>query len=150
PDGYEHEQDAAGLSITNPGKIVAADPTQAEEVPTIPIDSMKLVASLKPVISIHSVGMTSIPDLPTPLITQPSEYERSLSEWLQIWWDGTRPGYLPLSLAPILLGTTLAWTQTVHAQTPLGQLKLGYLMGSIVIALLIQIAGHLINDYYDY
>jgi 1,4-dihydroxy-2-naphthoate polyprenyltransferase len=91
-----------------------------------------------------------MPNLPAPLVAQPAEYQRSLSEWVQIWWEGIRPAYLSLSLAPVLLGTTLAWTQTVHAQTPLGQLHLGYLIGSIVIALFIQIAGHLINDYYDY
>jgi 1,4-dihydroxy-2-naphthoate octaprenyltransferase len=150
PWDYEHEQDAASLGVTNPGKIVAADPIQAEDVPTIPIDSLELVASLKPAISVHCVDKTSLPNLPAPLVAQPSEYQRSLSEWLQIWWDGIRPGYLSLSLSPILLGTTLAWTQTVHAQTPLGQLDLAHLLGSIVLAFLIQIAGHLINDYYDY
>lgn len=147
---YGHEQDAASSSIINPSKIVAADPTQAEEVPTIPIASLELVASLQPAISVHSVGMTDFADLPTPLVVQPSEYQRSLGEWFQIWWDGIRPDYLSLSLLPILLGTTLAWTHTVNAQTPLGQLDLGHLIAGIVMALLIQIGGHLINDYYDY
>jgi 1,4-dihydroxy-2-naphthoate octaprenyltransferase len=147
---YEHEQDAAGLNITNSSKIVAADPTQADEVPTIPIDSMEIVAALRPAISVHSVDMTAFPNLTAPLVTQPAEFQRSLIEWVQIWWEGIRPAYLILSLAPVLLGTTLAWTQTVHAQTPLGQLHLNYLLGSMLIVLLIQIAGHLINDYYDY
>jgi 1,4-dihydroxy-2-naphthoate octaprenyltransferase len=150
PYNNEHEQDAADLSITNPGKIVAAEQKQAEDVPTIPIDSMEIIASLQPAISIHAIDMTSFPNLPAPLVAQPAEYQRSLREWVQIWWEGIRPAYLSLSLAPILLGTTLAWTQTVHAQTPLGQLHLSYLIGSMLIALLIQIGGHLINDYYDY
>ncbi len=150
PYDYEREQDAASSSITNLPKIVAADPIRAEEVPTIPINSMEVVASLQPAISVHSVDMTSFPNLPTPLVVQPTEYRHSLGEWCQIWWDGTRPGYLPLSLLPILLGTTLAWTDTVQAQTPLGQLDLGHMIGAIVMALLIQIGGHLTNDYYDY
>ncbi len=147
---YGGEQDAASSSITRTSKIVAADPIQAEEVPTIPIDSLELVASLQPAISVHSIDMTDFANLPTPLVVQPSEHQRSLGEWFQIWWDGIRPNYLSLSLLPVLLGTTLAWTHTVNAQTPLGQLDLGRVIAGIVIALLIQIGGHLINDYYDY
>jgi 1,4-dihydroxy-2-naphthoate octaprenyltransferase len=150
PYDYEHEQNAVSSSIPNSSKIVAADPVRAEEVPTIPINSMEVVASLQPAISVHSVDMTYLPDLPTPLVVQSSEYRRSLGEWCRIWWDGIRPGYFSLSLLPILLGTTLAWTHTVQAQTPLGQLDLGHMMGAIVMAFLIQIGGHLINDYYDY
>ena len=147
---YGDEQDAAGSSITHTSKIVAADALQAEEVPTIPIDSLELVASLQPAISVHSIDMTDFANLPMPLVVQPAEHQRSLGEWLQIWWDGIRPNYLLLSLLPVLLGTTLAWTHTVSAQTPLGQLDLGRGIASIVIALLIQTGGHLINDYYDY
>jgi 1,4-dihydroxy-2-naphthoate polyprenyltransferase len=147
---YGDEQDATSSNIINPSKIVAADLIQAEEVPTIPIESLELVASLQPAISVHSIEMTDFADLPTPLVVQPSEHQRSREEWFQIWWDGIRPHYLPLSLLPVLLGTTLAWTYTVSARTPLGQLNLGRAIASIVIALLIQIAGHLINDYYDY
>lgn len=147
---YKQEQDTVDFSKTNPSKIVAADQTQAEEVPTIPIDSLELVASLRPAVSVHSVEMASFPNLPMPLVAHPLEHQRGLSEWWQIWWDGIRPRYLTLSLSPVLLGTTLAWTHTVQAQTPLGQLDLRYLIGSIMIAFLIQIAGHLINDYYDY
>jgi 1,4-dihydroxy-2-naphthoate octaprenyltransferase len=150
PYDYEYEQDVANSSITGPPKIVAADPVRAEEVPTIPLASMEATASLQPAISVHSVDMTDIPNLPAPLVVQPSEYRRSLSEWCRIWWAGIRPGYLSLSLLPILLGTTLAWTHTVQAQRPLGQLSLGQMIGAIVMALLIQIGGHLINDYYDY
>jgi 1,4-dihydroxy-2-naphthoate octaprenyltransferase len=146
----KHEQDAAGLSITNPSKIVAAQSIQAEDVPTIPIDSLEILAALRPEISVHSVDVTEFPNLPTPLVAQPSEYRRGLGERCQIWWGGIRPGYLSLSLLPILLGTTLAWTHTVNAQTPLGLLNLKHLIGSIVTVFLIQIGGHLINDYYDY
>jgi len=147
---YDHEQDATSSSTTNPGKIVAADSLQAEDVPTVPIDSLELVASLQPAISVHSVDMTPFPNLPAPLVGQSSEQERSLSEWLQIWWDGIRPNYLSLSLLPILLGTTLAWADTVHPQTPLGRLDLNRLVGCVVLVMLIQIGGHLTNDYYDY
>src|SRR5579864_100156 len=147
---YGREQDVANSSIINPSKIVAADPTRAEQVPTIPIASMELVASLQPAVSVHSVDVTDFANPPTPLVVQSSEYQRSRGEWFQIWWDGIRPDYFSLSLLPILLGTTLAWTRTVSAQTPLGRLDLGHLIAGILMALLIQSGGHLINDYYDY
>ena len=72
PHDYDHKQDAAGLSITNTGKIVAADPIQAEEVPTIPIDSLEIVASLQPARSVHSVESTSFPNLPAPRVAHSS------------------------------------------------------------------------------
>jgi 1,4-dihydroxy-2-naphthoate octaprenyltransferase len=147
---YKDEQDAANLSITNPSKIVAAHSIQAEDVPTVPIDSLEIMAALRPEVSVHSVDMAHFPNLPTPLVVQPFEHRRGLGEWCQIWWDGIRPGYLSLSLLPILLGTTLAWTHTVKAQTPLGLLNLKHLIAIILTMFLIQIGGHLINDYYDY
>ena len=146
---YKNEQDATVSGVTTTSKIVAADPILAEEVPTIPIDSLELVASLQPAISVHSIDITYFPHLPAPLVVQPSECRRGFGEWLQIWWDGIRPGYLSLSLLPVLLGTTLAWTHTVNAQLPLGQLDLNRLIGSLLTAILIQTGGHLINDYYD-
>jgi len=147
---YERKHNGTGPSVTNRSKIIAADSIKAEEIPTIPIDSLELVTSLQPTINIHSIDIASFRNLPTPLVVQPSEYRRSLSEWFQIWWEGIRPGYLSLSLLPILLGTTLAWTHTVNAQAPLGRLNIGHMIGGIVVASLIQIGGHLINDYYDH
>jgi 1,4-dihydroxy-2-naphthoate polyprenyltransferase len=146
----EHEQNGVSSNTTNTSRIVAADAIQAEEVPTVPIDSMELVEALQPEVNVRSVDATYLPNLPTPLVVQTSEYRRGLGEWIQIWWDGIRPAYLRLSLLPILLGTALAWTHTVTNQSPLGQIHLKQFIGGIVIAFFIQVGGHLINDYYDY
>jgi 1,4-dihydroxy-2-naphthoate octaprenyltransferase len=51
---------------------------------------------------------------------------------------------------PILLGNVLAWTQTFSNKTPFGSLRLSSFIATIVVALLIQMGAHLINDYYDY
>ena len=150
PYDDEHERTSIGSNTTNTSRIVAADAIQAEEVPTVPIDSMELVEALQPEVNVRSVNSTYLPNLPTPLVAQTSEYRRGLGEWIQIWWDGIRPAYLRLSLLPILLGTALAWTHTVTNQSPLGQLHLKHAIAGIVIAFLIQTGGHLINDYYDY
>jgi 1,4-dihydroxy-2-naphthoate octaprenyltransferase len=146
----EYEQGTISSNVNNISKIVAADAIQAEEVPTIPINSMMLVEALQPEVNVRSVDSNYLPNLPTPLVVQPSEYRRGLGEWFQIWWDGIRPTYLHLSLLPILLGTTLAWTHTVTDRVPLGQIHLKHAIIGIVLAFLIQIGGHLINDYYDY
>ena len=148
----EYEQEARSISIqqSHVAKIIAADTRQAEEVPTIPIDSMELVNTLQPEISVHAVSTTYLPNVPTPLVAQPFEYQRSPGAWIQIWRESLRPGYLPLSLMPLLLGTTLAWSQTVSAKMPLGVFHLRYLLVGLFCVLLIQFGGHLLNDYYDY
>lgn len=83
---------------------------QAEHVPTIPLNSLQIINALEPEIAVRSVAITRSVRLPTPLVSPPpAEYRRSLSQWLQLCWEGIRPAYLPLAIMPALLGSTLAW-----------------------------------------
>src|SRR5712671_2714409 len=81
--------------------IVTADSVQAEEVPTIPLSSLQTLSTLQPEVSVRSVAATKSVRLPTPLVVQPSEYRRSLGEWMQVWWEGMRPGYVLLAIMPV-------------------------------------------------
>ena len=130
--------------------IVTADSVLAEEVPTVPIGPLEVITALEPEVSVHSVAAMRAINSPVPLVVQPSEYRRSSGEWLQIWRDGLRIYYLPLSFMPVLLGSVLAWTQTFSAQTPLGRFHLTHFLASLAAAALIQLGAHLINDYYDH
>lgn len=131
-------------------KIVTTEEVQAEEVPTLPLGPMQAVSTLEPEIAVRSVASTSVVSMPEPLVVQPSEYHRSLGEWVQIWKDGIRPAYLPLSLMPALLGSVLAWTPTMTTRNPFGSLHLLPFIGTILAVLLLQIGANLLNDYYDY
>ncbi|GCE05044.1 1,4-dihydroxy-2-naphthoate octaprenyltransferase [Dictyobacter aurantiacus] len=131
-------------------QVVTADRVQAEEVPTIPIGSLQTISTLEPEVSVHSVASMRAVGMPAPLVVQPSEYRRGISEWLDIWRDGIRLNYLPLSLMPILLGTALAWTQSVTPDKPLGQLDIVHFVMALVAAAILQIGANLINDYYDH
>src|SRR5437879_6229970 len=104
----------------NSPHVVTAESVQAEEVPTIPLGSLQTLSTLQPEVSIHALNSISSMAVPAPLVAQQSEYHRGIGEWLQIWWDGIRPGYLPLSLLPIVLGSVLAWTQSISVSTPRG------------------------------
>src|SRR5947209_19530466 len=108
----------------NSPHVVTAESVQAEEVPTIPLESLRTLSTLEPAVSVRSVEATRSVRLPAPLVNHPSEYRRSLGEWLQVWWEGTRPGYLPLAIMPVLVGSTLAWAQSVSPGTPLGNFHL--------------------------
>lgn len=130
--------------------IVTADSVQAEEVPTIPIGSLETISTLQPEVTVHAVNTTRTVSIPTPLVVQPEEYRRSLGEWLQIWRDGMRTAYLPLPLMPVLLGSALAWTQTVTTKTPLGQFHFTHFFAAIIAVFLLQWGANLVNDYYDY
>ncbi len=130
--------------------VVAADSVQAEEVPTIPLGSLQTINSLQPEVSVHSVASTRTVGVPVPLVVQPSEYRRSLGEWFQVWWDSIRPAYLSLSLIPLIVGSILAWTQTISAKTPLGHFHTNHFIGMLLAIVLLQIGAHLVNDYYDY
>ncbi|MBL7979611.1 MAG: 1,4-dihydroxy-2-naphthoate polyprenyltransferase [Bacteroidetes Order II. Incertae sedis bacterium] len=61
---------------------------------------------------------------------------------IHIWWEAIRPKTLPAALAPVLIGTTMAWSDGLfHAPS------------AIVAALgavLIQIGTNLTNDYADF
>lgn len=131
-------------------RVVTADSVEAEEVPTIPLGSLQQLSALQPEVSVHSVAATQSVSIPAPLVVQPSEYRRSISEWLQLWWDGLRPAYLPLALMPLFLGHVLAWSQTVSTQKVFGSFHLTHFIGSIVAVVLLQLGANLINDYYDY
>src|SRR3989440_3992443 len=134
----------------NSPHVVTAESVQAEEVPTIPLGSLQTLSTLEPAVSVRSVEATQSVRLPAPLVVQPSEYRRSPGEWLQVWWEGMRPGYLPLSIMPVLVGTTLAWTQSVSSSTPLGHFRLLHFIAVLAAVIALQVGANLVNDYYDY
>lgn len=138
------------MNVITSTQIITPDTVQAEEVPTIPLGSLQTVSSLQPEVSVHSIASPQSARLPAPLVVQPSEYRRSFGEWLHIWWDGMRPAYLPLSLLPVLLGTTLAWTQTITAKTPRGEFHPTRFIVTLAAVICLQTGAHLVNDYYDY
>src|ERR1700730_517869 len=152
-----HNRDATEDTPSHPrmkavtsAQIVTAESVQAEEVPTIPLGSMQTISELQPEVEVHSVISTQSVRLPTPLIVHPAEYHRSFAEWLRIWWNGMRPGYLPLSLMPVLVGSVLAWTQSITSKTPRGDFHPQRFLALIFTVLFLQIGAHLVNDYYDY
>jgi 1,4-dihydroxy-2-naphthoate octaprenyltransferase len=144
------EQEIPQPKIASATQVVTADFVQAEDVPTIPIASLQTISSLQPEISVHSVASTHAVSLPSPLVAPPTEYQRGLKEWMQIWLNGTRLNYLPLSLSPILLGSVLAWTSTIVPKKPFGSFHLVHFLGTIVFVILLQVGAHLVNDYYDF
>lgn len=147
----QHNDDIISTSqATTSTHIVTAESVQAEEVPTVPIGSLQTISTLQPEVSIHPVAATQTVSVSRPLVAQQSEYHRSLNEWIQVWWDGLRPAYLPLSLLPVLVGSVVAWTQTVSAKTPLGHFHFTHFIVILVAVALIQAGANLINDYYDY
>ena len=131
-------------------KIVTAPSVQAENVPTIPLGSLQTISALEPEIAVRSVATTRSVQLPTPLVSQPTEYRRSLIEWLQVFWDGIRPIYLPLAIMPVLLGSALAWLQTLSPQTPFGHLRLLQFIAALCAVIALQMGANLVNDYYDF
>lgn len=139
-----------GTRTASSSKIVTADTVEAEEVPTIPLDSFQAVNALQPEIAVHSLSSTRAVSLPTPLVVHPSEYRRGLGEWLQLWWDGLRPAYLPLSLAPVVVGSVLAWTQSISPAAPRGHFHILHFVALLAAVALLQCGAQLVNDYYDY
>src|SRR5947209_18868932 len=131
----------------NPPHVVTAESVQAEEVPTIPLESLRTLSTLEPAVSVRSVEATQSVRLPAPLVVQPSEYRRSLGEWLQVWWEGIRPGYLPLAIMPVLVGSTLAWTQGVSPGTPFGSFHFFIFTAVLFTVVVLQLAANLVNDY---
>ena len=130
-------------------KVVTADSLQAEEVPTIPLASLQTINALQPEVSIHPLTSTQAVNLPTPLVVQPSEYRRSLSEWLNAWWHGIRPFYLALPLLPLVVGSTLAWTQSISPAIPFGHFHLLRAGATLIAVAALQVGANLVNDYYD-
>ncbi|MBO0782162.1 MAG: prenyltransferase [Ktedonobacteraceae bacterium] len=142
--------EASPAKVTNSSHVVMADSVKAEEVPTISIKDLQTISELHPEVLVHSVASTKRVSMPTPLVVQPAEYRHSIGEWMQIWRDGMRLVYLPLALAPALLGSLLAWAQTVTHQTPLGQFHILHFIATIAALCFVQIGANLLNDYYDY
>ncbi|HZU67795.1 MAG TPA: 1,4-dihydroxy-2-naphthoate octaprenyltransferase [Ktedonobacteraceae bacterium] len=137
-------------SSTTSSHIVTADAVQAEEVPTIPLGSLQTLSTLQPEVSVHAVDSDAARVMPAPLVVQPSEYRRGIGEWLQLWWEGIRPGYLPLSLLPVILGSVLAWTQSISTHIPRGTFHPLRFVVLLIAVLLLQAGAHLVNDYYDH
>ncbi len=61
---------------------------------------------------------------------------------LQVWWSAARPRTLPAAIAPVVVGSALAWRDEVFESVAAG-LCLGF-------ALLVQIGTNFANDYYDF
>jgi 1,4-dihydroxy-2-naphthoate polyprenyltransferase len=60
----------------------------------------------------------------------------------QIWVEAARPRTLPAAVAPVLVGSALAWHD--------GQFQLAPAVLCLAFALLVQIGTNFANDYYDY
>jgi 1,4-dihydroxy-2-naphthoate octaprenyltransferase len=138
------------LKLSTSSKIVTADSVQAEEVPTIPLSSLQTVSALQPEVAIHSVASTKSIRLPAPLVVQPAEYRRSMSEWWQVWWEGVRPAYVMMALVPVLLGSVLAWSSTITAHTTFGHFHVLRFLATLIAVVALQCGANLVNDYYDY
>ena len=67
--------------------------------------------------------------------------EATLHKW-QIWLLASRPKTLPAAIAPVLVGTSLAWND--------GQFSLAPSLAAAVGALLLQILSNFANDYFDF
>jgi 1,4-dihydroxy-2-naphthoate octaprenyltransferase len=129
-------------------QVIAAESVQAEEVPTIPMDSLQTLSTLQPEVSVRPVTSTSA--VPEPLVVQPAEYRRGIGEWLRIWRDGLRPGYLRFAILPLLLGSALAWLSTISRSHPRGEFHPQRFLAALIAVCLLQLGANLINDYYDY
>lgn len=130
--------------------VIAVESIQTEDVPTLSLESIKTLSSLQPEISVRSLGATATAALPSPLIVQPMEYQRSVGEWVRIWWDGLRPAYLSFALLPVFLGSALAWLASVSAQRPRGDFHPQRFVVTFLAVVLLQLGANLLNDYYDY
>src|SRR5258708_24159842 len=131
-------------------QVIAAESVQAEEAPTIPLDSLQTLSTLQPEIAVRQINGTQTAIAPEPLVVQPAEYRRGPGEWLHIWWDGLRPTYLPLALLPLVLGSALAWLSTISAKQPRGDFHPQRFIGVLIAVILLQLGANLLNDYYDY
>lgn len=65
-----------------------------------------------------------------------------LSNSIAIWWMASRPKTLAAALAPVLIGTGLAWRH--------GSFDWTITLVTVVCAALIQIGTNFANDYYDF
>lgn len=135
---------------TSSSQIVPTESVHAKEAPAISLGTQQTVSGFQPEISVHSVASTRTIMQPVPLVSQSLENERSLSGWFSIWWNGIRPAYLPLSFLPVILGSVVAWTQSITLKMPRGDFHLIRFVITLAAVLLLQIGAQLVNDYYDY
>jgi 1,4-dihydroxy-2-naphthoate polyprenyltransferase len=142
--------DTAKTNETISQQMVTADSVQSGKVPVVHAGMPQTVSELQPKNSTYPVAITRSIMQPLPLVERPLESERSLGEWLSIWWEGIRPTYLALSLLPVVLGSVAAWTQSISPKTPHGNFHPIRFVLILIAVLLLQISAHLINDYYDY
>ncbi len=145
-----NENVGAKKKIPASSQVIAADAAKADEVPTIPLDSLQTLSTLKPEIAVRSVTTTQTATVLAPLVIQPAEYRRGVSEWLQIWWDGLRPYYLPFAILPMILGSVLAWLASISAKHPGGEFHPQRFFCALIAVILLQLGANLLNDYYDY
>jgi 1,4-dihydroxy-2-naphthoate polyprenyltransferase len=151
PDSHSDTlSDSVKTNETLTPQLVTADAVQSGKVPVIHAGKQQAVSELQPKISTYSVTTTDSVKQPQPLVEQPSESERSLREWFSIWWEEIRPAYLVLSFLPVILGSVVAWTQSISLKTPRGNFHPIKFVIILVTVLLLQMGAHLINDYYDY
>jgi 1,4-dihydroxy-2-naphthoate octaprenyltransferase len=122
-------------------QVIAAESVQAEEVPTIPLDSLQTLSTLQPEVEVRAMTATRVATLPEPLVVQPAEYRRSPGEWARIWWDGIRPYYLWFAALPLLLGSVLGWLDSITARHPLGNFHPQRLAVALAAVFLLQIGA---------
>ncbi len=130
--------------------VIAAESVQAEEVPTIPLDSLQTLSTLQPEVAVRAISTTSAVTLPAPLVVQPVEYRRGAGDWARIWWDGLRPAYLLLAFLPALLGSTLGWLASISTHHPRGIFHPQRFLAVLIAVTLLQLGANLLNDYHDY
>jgi 1,4-dihydroxy-2-naphthoate polyprenyltransferase len=151
PDSnFDTLSDSAQTNEMITPQLVTDDSDQTGKVPVIHAGIQQVVSDLQPKFSTYPVVTTRSVIQPLPLVEQPSESKRGLREWLSIWWEGIRPVYLALSFLPVVLGSVVAWTQSISLKTPRGNFHLIKFVITLIAVLLLQISAHLINDYYDY
>lgn len=61
---------------------------------------------------------------------------------IQLWWGASRPRTLALAVAPVLVGTAVAYSE--------GQARLAPALAALFGALLLQVASNLANDVFDF
>jgi 1,4-dihydroxy-2-naphthoate polyprenyltransferase len=142
--------DTTKTNDVNLSQKVTTESAQSENVQIMSSDLQQAVGELQPKVSTYSVVTTHSIMEPLPLVAQPSDSERGRIEWLSIWWEGIRPAYLPLSILPVVLGSAVAWTQSISPKLPRGSFHPIRFAITLAAVLLLQIGAHLINDYYDY
>lgn len=80
-------------------------------------------------------------DNPSDDVKRSTGPEAKLRKW-QIWLMAARPNTLPAAIAPVMVGTSLAWSDGHFSPVPA--------LAAAVGALLLQILSNFANDYFDF